>query len=427
MGYTKDLWFAEKRRPDGTTERVKTSRHGVGKRWAACWIDPDERERSKSFTGKTAATKFWQKQESDIERGEYVGPKAGRDKLETLAQRWLSSLKADPTTERRYEEHWRLHVKPVFGDRAIKSLTRPSEVQAFLTTLGETYGSSTVGTARHVLRSVLELAVADGELKKNPARSNIINTGKRPESKIEIWPEATVWKIIDAHPASMRAMPFTIATTGMREGELYGLSEDEIDFDHETIRVKHQIKRLGRQSYAFALPKSDKERTVPLPRSTAQELRAHMEAYPPVLVTLPWERSGGELRTYRLIFTQPDTERFWYHGTVNPAWRAALEAAGLIGPPVKNPYGPGSGMRYVMGNRRDLARHQLRHWFASTQLASGTNIKELAVILGHSDPAFTLRIYAHLMPDSFDRARQAIDDRFYRPRAVSNGTGTERA
>jgi len=29
--------------------------------------------------------------------------------------------------------------------------------------------------------------------------------------------------------------------------------------------------------------------------------------------------------------------------------------------------------------------------------------------LGHSDPGFTLRVYAHLMPSSADRTRRIID------------------
>ena len=45
-------------------------------------------------------------------------------------------------------------------------------------------------------------------------------------------------------------------------------------------------------------------------------------------------------------------------------------------------------------------------------LAGGVSIKELAEYLGHADPAFTLRVYAHLLPSSHDRARTVINDRF---------------
>ena len=53
--------------------------------------------------------------------------------------------------------------------------------------------------------------------------------------------------------------------------------------------------------------------------------------------------------------------------------------------------------------------HALRHFYASTVLAQGVSIKELAEYLGHSDPGFTLRTYTRLVPSSYERARMAID------------------
>ena len=55
-------------------------------------------------------------------------------------------------------------------------------------------------------------------------------------------------------------------------------------------------------------------------------------------------------------------------------------------------------------------------------LVNGVSIVELAAILGHADPAFTLRVYGNLLPDSQERARAAIDRRVFRPRAVGDGT-----
>ncbi|GLX03011.1 tyrosine-type recombinase/integrase [Microtetraspora sp. NBRC 16547] len=68
--------------------------------------------------------------------------------------------------------------------------------------------------------------------------------------------------------------------------------------------------------------------------------------------------------------------------------------------------------------------HQLRHYYASVMLTGGVAIRELAEYLGHVDPAFTLRVYAHMQPGSHERARRAIDDRLFRPRSVADGTGT---
>ncbi len=52
--------------------------------------------------------------------------------------------------------------------------------------------------------------------------------------------------------------------------------------------------------------------------------------------------------------------------------------------------------------------HAMRHFYASVLLDAGENIKALAEYLGHSDPGLTLRVYAHLMPSSQERTRNAV-------------------
>jgi integrase len=56
--------------------------------------------------------------------------------------------------------------------------------------------------------------------------------------------------------------------------------------------------------------------------------------------------------------------------------------------------------------------HALRHFYASTLLDAGESVKALAAYLGHTDPAFTLRTYTHLMPSREERTRRAIDQAF---------------
>jgi integrase len=98
-------------------------------------------------------------------------------------------------------------------------------------------------------------------------------------------------------------------------------------------------------------------------------------------------------------------------------WKPAACAAGVIPAPTTDKRGR---KRYV--TTRKEGTHQLRHHYASVLLAGGVSIKELAEYLGHHDPGYTLKIYAHLLPDSHDRARRVIDERVFRPRAVSDGT-----
>ncbi|MEU9380779.1 DUF5959 family protein [Streptomyces sp. NPDC048279] len=57
---------------------------------------------------------------------------------------------------------------------------------------------------------------------------------------------------------------------------------------------------------------------------------------------------------------------------------------------------------------REHGMHALRHIYASGLLDAGESIKAVSEYLGHSDPGPTLKVYAHLMPSSRDRARKAI-------------------
>lgn len=57
--------------------------------------------------------------------------------------------------------------------------------------------------------------------------------------------------------------------------------------------------------------------------------------------------------------------------------------------------------------------HALRHFYASVLLDAGESIKAVSEYLGHSDPGLTLKVYAHLMPTSRERAKLAIARAFH--------------
>lgn len=68
--------------------------------------------------------------------------------------------------------------------------------------------------------------------------------------------------------------------------------------------------------------------------------------------------------------------------------------------------------------------HAPRHFCASALLDAGENIKAVSEYTGHADPALTLRVYAHLMPDSRERARRAIDSVLERASQEDHGPQT---
>ncbi|MEV7808510.1 tyrosine-type recombinase/integrase [Microbispora sp. NPDC088329] len=204
------------------------------------------------------------------------------------------------------------------------------------------------------------------------------------------------------------------AGCGMRAGEWFGLALEDLDFELQIIHVRRQVKKLG-ESFVFALPKNDQERVVPMPDWVAQYLRSRIQKYTPRPYTLPWEKLSGKPRTCNILFRWATDDLHIRHRTYDETiWKPALVLAGIIPKPTKDARGR---RRYI--TTRKEGTHQLRHYYASVTLPTGVSINELAEYLGHSDPGFTLRVYAHMQSSSHKRARAAIDRRMRRPRLVA--------
>jgi integrase len=220
----------------------------------------------------------------------------------------------------------------------------------------------------------------------------------------------------DGHPASLRLMPDLMASCGLRVAEAMGIAIEDFDFEEKVLHVRRQIKKLGRD-HVFGLPKSDLERDVPLPGWTAAAVRAYIAIYPPRPCTLPWEKVTGKPRTHNILFRWQDGSHVRYRTYSEQVWKPAVAKAGIIPAPGTD----NRGRRRYVTSRKE-GPHQLRHYYASVMLFDGVSIRDLAEYLGHHDASFTLRVYAHLQPGSHERARQVIDARMFRPRAVADGT-----
>jgi integrase len=215
---------------------------------------------------------------------------------------------------------------------------------------------------------------------------------------------------VEAHPEQYRLIPIIGAGAGLRQGEIFGLSPDDVDFENQVIWVRRQVKKLGRE-FVFSAPKNDKVRMVPMSDAIAEFAREHIEQQGETEVALPWETLTGEQRTVRLMFVWSDGKQIRVRNYDETIWKPALCAAGVIPPPTSD----SRGRRHYKTHRK-TGLHALRHHYASVTLNDGVNIKELAEYLGHHDAGFTLRLYTHLLPSSHDRARQAVDRRMRRLR-----------
>ena len=342
------------------------------RRWQARYRDLDGQQVSRTFKRKIDAQRWLDEVTADLVTGRYVDPRAGRVTLAEYAGKWLDSQTFDEVTWEGTERRLRLHILPQLGRYELRAL-KPSTIQGWLRGRLDVAAPSSVRVMLVNLSAILSSAVADGLIPSNPCQSTAVKPPAAEKKRIIPWTIDQVTEIIQAHPAAWRAVPILAAGCGLRQGECLGLQLDDVDFLGRSVLVRRQVKIIN-GAPTLAPPKGRRDREVPLPNLVAMALSEHLQRHLTDGQVFTWRDGGLIHRTY-------------YN---NQVWRPALKAVGMT---------PG----------RETGMHQLRHHFASVLLDGGVSIKAVSEYLGHASAKTTLDIYAHLMPDTQDRARAVID------------------
>lgn len=227
---------------------------------------------------------------------------------------------------------------------------------------------------------------------------------KASRERREAWSLATALRVRDVISPRNRMAVVIGLGCGLRQGEVFGLSPEDIDDAKGVLHVRRQVQTINGKLY-FALPKGGKTRTVDMPGSVAEELKRHVAAFPPLEVELPWEKPGADRprRKFSLLLTT----RFGNAVAVNTwnthTWKPALAKAGIIPPRAK-----GAKQWQWEAAPKD-GFHVLRHTYASVMLEAGESVVTVARWLGHSSPTVTLGYYAHFMPEAGTKGRAMLD------------------
>jgi len=163
-----------------------------------------------------------------------------------------------------------------------------------------------------------------------------------------------------------------LAATGARRGEVCGLRWNDVDLDRGVIRIRSAVAQLADGSLVEKEPKSHQQREVALDTQTVDMLRRHEAEQHDQLAALGVKRSSD---SYVLADLDADLTGM----TPTPPNRLTQAFARLRGRV------PGAEL---------LRLHDLRHWFASTQLDAGEPLPAVAARIG--DHVETLaKVYAH--------------------------------
>lgn len=371
MGHIRDRW-------------TDPARNGRGLRWQV-WIRADGRDKcGGSYRVKAVAERKLVELQGSVNRGQWVDPR-DTTTVSDFAHRWAAARSYGPRTATRVESMIRNHIDgTTLGGRRLAAVL-PSEVQAWASDRGTVLAPATLRKLVGLLGSVYTAAVLDRLVGTSPVVRLSLPTPHR-ERVIPLTIEQ-VSALAEATPPRFRAMVYVQAGLGLRVGETLGLRVQDVNFLGRTVRVEHQAAPNTLELIDPKTPQS--RRTIPLPAMVADVLAAQIKSYPPTADGLLWHT-----RTGRPI------DHDYYGGRVFPT---AVKAAGL-------PAG--------------TSTHDLRHHYASVLVAAGESVVAVAERLGHENATLVLTTYAHLMQDSEDRTRKAIDTAWNTVTDASGGTRT---
>jgi len=344
---------------------------------------PDGRRRQKwhgGFRTRKEAEVARARLANEMHSGLYIEP--SKVALhEWVESSWLPTMRSQvkPSTWDSYMRNLRLHVLPVLGSRTLRQIT-PLVLNGLYADLmaagkqtraGGGLAPKTVRYVHATLHKVLADAVDSGLLQTNPA-----DRARPPKPRVSRQREMRVWDAVqlaeflaqvEGHP--LQAAFHMAAMTGMRRGEGLGLRWHDVDLGAGRIAIRHTLVSVAYEVHD-STPKTHQARVVDLDPGTVEQLRAH-------LIRQARERDdwGPGYEESDLVFRREDGSLI-HPDSFTQAFDAQVRRSGLP----------------------RIRLHDLRHTHATIALRAGIPVKVISERLGHENPAFTLKQYAHVLP-----------------------------
>jgi len=336
--------------------------------WRARYRDASHREHARHFSRKVDAERWLAAMEVSISRGEWLDPAHGKVRVGDWAAQWLADqVQLKPSTFARYELILRKQVLPTWERMPLSKVTF-ADVGVWVQELSASHlSAASVRQAHRVFSLLLDHAVHDGRLARNPAKG--VRLPRVSPAHMVFLTHEHVDQLAKAC-APYDTLVHVLAYTGIRWGEAAALRVGRVDLERRRLSIDEATSEVGGK-VIFGTPKTHKRRVVPFPAFLAGPLTELIDGRGPgeLLFTAP---GGGVLR--------------------NTNFRSRVFE------PAKADLGLGA-----------LRIHDLRHTAASLAVAAGANVKVVQRMLGHASAAMTLDVYTGLFADDLDSVAERLD------------------
>jgi integrase len=266
---------AAKRRRFGKVRKLPSGR------FQASYAMPDGQRRTapNTFATKTDAALWLSSVETDLQRGQWIDDSLGRQKFGDYARNYLDT---NPDVGPRWREtclrNLRLHLAPL-ADLTMRDVTGPVVRQWYATALRGTGGNTSIAQSYRFGRAVMNAAIRDGAIARNPFQ--IKGAGSDRARERQIATPAEVAALVDAITPRYRAAVLIAAWGGLRRGEIIGLMRGDIDVSNGVLVIRRNRLELLESRHAEDKdPKTAAgKRTLTVPPHIVPVLVEHLSSY----------------------------------------------------------------------------------------------------------------------------------------------------
>lgn len=355
-------------RPFGTITKLPSGRYR-----ARYWQLGTQVSAPSTFATKADARTWLAGVETDMNRGLHINASAGSIPLGVYSEKWMKQRALRPHTRETYESQLR-HILGRFDKVELSAIT-PGEVRAWHGQIvNSDLNPNTVAKVYRLFRNLMGTAMDDGLLRLNPVNIK----GAAVEHSIErpLLPWRDVGRLAEVIHPRFSALVWTAASSGLRFGELSGLTLNHVDLDAARVRVDQSLTFIAGRGPSLGPPKSDAAyRTVSLPGTTRDILLTHVSTYV--------DRDPNAF-VFTTVTGRPLLNRYFA-----PYWRRAKADAGVD-----------ATVRF----------HDLRHLAGTTAASAGASLREIMNRMGHASSDAALR-YLKASEQRDAEIANAIDNR----------------
>ena len=317
-------------------------------------------------------------------------------------QYWYDNIVNDlaPNTRRNYEQRYKQNVQPVIGRMKMTDV-KPMHCKTVFNRMEDRYAGSTIRQAYIAMGTMFRSAVMNDIISKHPMDGVRFTKPVRAVNDIKFLTVEEQRSFLAVAKSSHNYDAYAlILETGLRTGELVGLTWDCIDWKQRKLTVNKTLEYRYDTGYWRAGPPKTKHsyRTIPLTNRAYEILKS-------IQATVK-DRKQSEILSQVLTYTDSLTgeeRKLFMRDLVFLNWRT--------GEPTKNSsYDTHLYKLCDKAGIHHFCMHALRHTYATRAIESGMQPKVLQSLLGHASIKTTMDRYVHVTDDSMVQAVQQFEN-----------------